>query len=517
MIEVELRAVEDMYAAASSGFKGTVAFFPLNSFPVESITTVLLGGLGNDKYHLETLISPVFNADNDHFKVPNKLMAKELENDYAVYSSNPHQMILNTENNEFILDKRVSYDKSMPISMRLKNTITTACEFENALKDYAVVLQSLIENIYKSYAMKQVNAPDIKYLIGEQLVLNQKANQDPPGSQQSQHPSLQAKVDLDSLEKRFEIPNPNVSFDDIIGVDKLKAECYRIVRDIKDPARSVFFGRDAGKQKNLLISGEKGGGKTMSVAALATLLKKELPGKVKFYRVDYSSITSIFRGGEAQATAAVFDLIERNEKKGFTTVAFFDEAHQIGVRKREFNEALDVMLTKLDGMKKYKNTIIIESTYAPLEYFDEALVDRHKPVIVDPLTTEQKTELFKRTVKKKNNLAKSIGKDHKLFGRMNYKKIAPELQKLNGRGIGSEHGIVEAVVEWKDDHTPILSEFGPITTSEVLEVLRTFRPANGIVMPDEYHVQQFQTTSLTDIIKQQKFAKEVQKDMRNPF
>ena len=463
-VELKKSNIDSIYELLTQKESRDIGSVIINEGGINSISTRL--SHKKQYYGLESTI----DLENRSIK---KIPADEIRNQlsklneglpeplkYNIKNSSEHQMIIEKEGKEYFFEPI----KNGCIEIITKNKIGSKKELENILKDYS----NLLEIFFSAYSSKnKIDMPDIVYTPGRDLVIYEQVPAESAVKGKSSN--------LSFFENKIEIASPNVSYEEIVGVKTLKAECKRIFKDLTNPERAYFFGRDPSRQKNVLIHGEKGSGKTMTVSALATELKEKLGNdKVKFYSVDYSQITSIFRGGEAQATAKLFDLAESNEKNDITTILFLDEVHQIGKRQREYNEALDIMLSRLDGIKKYRNTVIMGSTYMELEILDPAFVDRHKTIKVEPLTIDEKCEILKKTVEKKKATAEEYNK--KLFADLDYDKLKQELKKLNGRSIGSEHGIVEAVVEWKYDNTNDTKDFTPITTEEVIEVLKTFKP-----------------------------------------
>lgn len=440
----------------------------------------LLGTISIKDSCLDSISTEIFPEDKNYLLkgmieasgldnfLPFEEITAGLKGKYNIKKACKSQIFLEKENKEYLLE------------IELGNFFLTTKTLKGSKEQLKAVLEDYQEILTKSveayYLKKGQQSPDLIYFLGREITPFLKAEDALKKNEQGGLLDLMRDNNLKGLERKIEVPSPNVEYDDVVGLENLKSECQRIYRDLINPERSAFFGRDSSRQRNILINGEKGGGKTMTVSALATQLKRELgEEKVKFYLVEYAQITSIYRGGEAQATSKIFDLVKKNEEEDITTVLFFDEAHQIGTRQREFNEALDVMLTKLDGLRKYKKTITLASTYMPLEVLDPAFVDRFKRVEAPPLNLDQKVEIFRKAVEKKRAIAKKAGNPN-IFDEIDYEKLKPQLEKLSGRAIGSENGIVEAVVEWKDDHTQDINEFTPITTEDILYLLESLKP-----------------------------------------
>jgi len=390
------------------------------------------------------------------------------------------QLILEKNNNQYILEKSPLFD----IRISTKKRRDTFKHFETVVKDYVKILTDFIE----AYCYeKGFESPNIVYFLGRDL------HDMTPRKENSGRNFLdifnqtkEKNEEQTELKNKIEIVNPNVTFDQIGGCEQGKKEMMRIYQDIMHPERARFFGRDPEQKKGYLLIGESGCGKTLLVKALATKLKQDLNDRVKFYAINYEDITSIYRGGEAKATGYIFDLVTRNEKKGFKTLLFLDELHLVGSRSGRVSgvkdEALDTLIAHLGGMRNYPKLTVIGATYQPVESLDPAIVRRFgKWVKIEKPDAKERIEIFNIYIKQKQKTASF--RNRNLFDDLDMQRLADATENFNGSHI---EGIIDEVVDKKEDETKeiagenatykdLISLFTPITTKDFLEAIENFQ------------------------------------------
>ena len=250
------------------------------------------------------------------------------------------------------------------------------------------------------------------------------------------------------------------------------------------PEIACLFGRDPEANKGYLLLGDSGSGKTLLVKALATLLQRDLADRLKFYNVNYADITSIYRGGEAQATENIFKLVEQNEAASQRTLLFLDEIHLLGSRRKDSlpNEALDTLLTHLDGMRKYHGLTVIGATYMPRDSLDPALVRGGRlgtSIQISAPNCEERAEIFNIYVQKRKEIASAAG-NNCLFDTIDLHQIGKATDTWNGSDIAE---CVEQVLRKKEEkvrstvtgnHTSatVMAAFTPITTQDFLHEIK---------------------------------------------
>lgn len=157
----------------------------------------------------------------------------------------------------------------------------------------------------------------------------------------------------------FSVKVPDVSFDDLVGVDIVK-ECVSEVID-------YFIYPDKGKVKpdtGIILYGPPGTGKTSVAKAIA----KEMG--VPFIMVTGADFTKTRRGEGVESVKKLFAVARRYE-----ALIFIDEIDAIGSRDKSYGEnavIINTFLTELDGFHERKQLVIgATNRYQDL---DEALV-----------------------------------------------------------------------------------------------------------------------------------------------
>lgn len=151
---------------------------------------------------------------------------------------------------------------------------------------------------------------------------------------------------------------PNVTFDDVAGVDEAKEELKEVVDFLKDSSR--FLKAGARVPKGVLLLGEPGTGKT--------LLAKAVAGEsgASFFNISGSEFVEMYVGVGA---SRVRDLFEE-AKKEKPAIIFIDEIDAIG-RKRsvgrsggndEREQTLNQLLVEMDGFETDSQIIVIAAT-----------------------------------------------------------------------------------------------------------------------------------------------------------
>jgi SpoVK/Ycf46/Vps4 family AAA+-type ATPase len=174
---------------------------------------------------------------------------------------------------------------------------------------------------------------------------------DPRASPEEQRANLKKHHDKADVEDLIMKEKPNVSWDEVIGVDDAKnALRESIVYPTKRP--DLF---PLGWPKGLLLYGPPGCGKTILAAAIAS----ELDGY--FINVDAASMMSKWLGEAEKNVSKLFNMArDYAEKEGKPVILFVDEVDSLlGTRNSEIGGEVRVrnqFLTEMDGVNdKGKN------------------------------------------------------------------------------------------------------------------------------------------------------------------
>jgi len=176
---------------------------------------------------------------------------------------------------------------------------------------------------------------------------------------------------MGSSKKLVSSEKPDVTFDDVAGVEESKEEVKEIVDFLKHPDRYLNLG--AKIPKGVLLVGPPGTGKTLLAKAVAG------EASVPFFSVSGSSFIEMFVGVGA---SRVRDLFE-NAKKEAPSIVFIDEIDAIGKSRAangqmggndEREQTLNQLLAEMDGFSSDKSPVIVLAATNRPEVLDAALL-----------------------------------------------------------------------------------------------------------------------------------------------
>ncbi|MHC4480459.1 MAG: ATP-dependent zinc metalloprotease FtsH [Planctomycetota bacterium] len=198
---------------------------------------------------------------------------------------------------------------------------------------------------------------------------------------------------MGSTTSQAEKEKPDVSFDDVAGVDDAKEEVQEIVEFLRNPEK---FQRIGGRiPRGVLLVGAPGTGKTLLAKAIAG------EAAVPFLSLCGSDFVELFVGVGA---ARVRDLF-RKARQNQPAIIFLDEIDAVG-RKRgtglggghdEREQTLNAILSEMDGFSRDIGVIVMAATNRP-DVLDPALLrpgrfDRE--IVVDMPDVRGREEILK--------------------------------------------------------------------------------------------------------------------------
>ncbi len=193
--------------------------------------------------------------------------------------------------------------------------------------------------------------------------------------------------------KRYESGDQSVTFDDVAGLRRVKAEMQEVVEFLKDPAK---FERLGGRvPKGILLMGPPGTGKTLLARAIAG------EAGAPFYSINGSEFIQMFVGVGASRVRDLF----ATAKEHAPAILFIDEIDAVGRHRGagvggghdEREQTLNQILSEMDGFTQNESVIVIAATNRP-DVLDPALLrpgrfDRH--VTVDRPTYKGRLAILK--------------------------------------------------------------------------------------------------------------------------
>ncbi len=172
-----------------------------------------------------------------------------------------------------------------------------------------------------------------------------------------------------SKAREYNIDRPQVTFDDVAGVDEAKQELQEVVDFLRRPDKYHRIG--ARIPRGVLLVGPPGTGKTLMARAVAG------EAGVPFFSISASEFVEMFVGVGA---SRVRDLFEK-AKVSSPAIVFIDELDAVGRRRGtglgnvndEREQTLNQLLVEMDGFDDRHETIIIAATNRP-DVLDPALL-----------------------------------------------------------------------------------------------------------------------------------------------
>ncbi|MFB5629653.1 MAG: AAA family ATPase [Nitrosarchaeum sp.] len=306
---------------------------------------------------------------------------------------------------------------------------------------------------------------------------------DPNASPKEQKESVQRQTDENDFEELVMKEKPNVSWDEVIGLDDAKnALRESIVYPTKRP--DLF---PLGWPKGMLLYGPPGTGKTMLAAATAN----EMDGY--FINVDASSMMSKWLGEAEKNVSKLFAMARKyTEKEGKPVILFVDEVDSLlGSRNSEVGGEVrtkNQFLTEMDGVNgKGKDLMlyVIGATNKPWSLDWPFLRRFQKRIYVSLPTQEAREKLFSQyTAPLRKDLRVNISELAKLFDGYSASDVKDVCQAAQIKAV---HEIFNA----PDYHEPVEGE-APIqpralTTSDFKEIMARRKPSVSLEMVRAYH------------------------------
>lgn len=196
-----------------------------------------------------------------------------------------------------------------------------------------------------------------------------------------------------STAKRYEANEHPTTFEDVAGLEGVKADLQELVDFLKNPEK---FHRLGGRiPKGVLLNGPPGTGKTLLARAVAG------EAGVPFYSVGGSEFIQMFVGVGASRVRDLF----QQAKEHSPAIIFVDEIDAVGRQRGaglggghdEREQTLNQILSEMDGFTVTDSVIVLAATNRP-DVLDPALLrpgrfDRH--ITVGRPTQKGRWEMFK--------------------------------------------------------------------------------------------------------------------------
>jgi cell division protease FtsH len=170
--------------------------------------------------------------------------------------------------------------------------------------------------------------------------------------------------------KRIDPETIRVTFDDVAGIDEVKAEISEVVDFLRDPGKYSRLGARA--PKGVLLTGAPGTGKTLLARATAG------EANVPFFSASASEFIEMIVGVGASRVRELFG----EARKVAPAIIFIDEIDTIGRTRAgalsvgghdEREQTLNQILTEMDGFTGSEGVVVLAATNRP-DVLDPALL-----------------------------------------------------------------------------------------------------------------------------------------------
>ena len=178
-------------------------------------------------------------------------------------------------------------------------------------------------------------------------------------------PMVKEMVGKGSFSEKNLMQTSGVRFDDIIGLDEIRADVEFAADMLKNPGQGSALG--AAPCRGILFDGDPGCGKTLIAKAIAG------EAGVPFISVSGSSFIEKYVGVGAQRVRKVFDLA----RKKAPCVVFIDEIDAVAGKRGqdagEHDQTVNALLTEMDGFSGRDGVLVIAATNRA-DMLDDAVV-----------------------------------------------------------------------------------------------------------------------------------------------
>jgi transitional endoplasmic reticulum ATPase len=260
------------------------------------------------------------------------------------------------------------------------------------------------------------------------------------------------------IDPRF-LTKPNINFDDIGGMDKIKSEIeLKIIKPLQHQDLYKAYGKKIGG--GILLYGPPGCGKTFIAKATSGQIKAQ------FINITLNDILDMWIGNSEKNLHEIFELARANKP----CVIFIDEIDALGASRTDMKQSasrqlINQFLLELDGIDSNNDGIlIIGATNTPWN-LDTAFrrpgrFDRI--VFVGPPDQKSRESIFKLKLA------------NKPIADLDYKALAKHSEKYSGADIDA---CIDIAIENKLQTAFIDGIPKPIETKDIIQAIKQHKPS----------------------------------------
>ncbi|MCH7965946.1 MAG: CDC48 family AAA ATPase [Thaumarchaeota archaeon] len=264
--------------------------------------------------------------------------------------------------------------------------------------------------------------------------------------------------------REVQVQIPDVSWDDVGGLDQLKEElCEAIEWPIK--YKEAFDYVNVETPKGILLYGKPGTGKTLIAKAVAKMTESN------FISIKGPELLSKWVGESEKGIREIF----RKARQVAPCIIFFDEIDALVPRRGSGSSGSHVsenvvsqILTEIDGLEELHNVLIIGATNR-LDIVDEALL---RPGRFDRII-----EVPNPDVKGRQHIFKIHTKKKPLANDVNIVKLVELTDSFNGAEIAAvtNRAAITALKRYVDDKSQNVNEI-KITQQDLIDAVDKVKP-----------------------------------------
>ena len=274
--------------------------------------------------------------------------------------------------------------------------------------------------------------------------------------------------------REVQVQIPNVSWDDVGGLDALKEELREAVEwPIK--YKNAYDYVDVESPKGILLHGPPGTGKTLIAKALAKMTESN------FISIKGPELLSKWVGESEKGVREIF----RKARQAAPCIIFLDEVDALvprrgsgGSESHVTESVVSQILTEIDGLEELHNVLIIGATNR-LDIVDDALLrpGRFDRIIKVPNPDEKSRQhIFEIHTKKK-----PLGSDVKIS------EIVKLTDDISGAEIAAvtNRAAITALKRYVDDKSKNVKEI-KITQQDLIEAVDKVKPRKKEVLVPQF-------------------------------